>query len=235
MAVIYNSSKIVTDGLVFCLDIANPRCEVDSTKIKDVIVKDEITLVNGPEFSPNYGGGLVFDGANDYTHTDIPEVNFTGVDEDFTLDIVCRSLDSSAPNAASAIKTDGWSLGNFYGHLWNFRIAGPDEGGGSVSTYFQMGGLSINDPTLYHFQLWKAHPYIGGRAIKIEDNSIVYNNVSGTSWDSQGDTLSGGTLKLGGQGGHLLHCELFSARIYNKKLSTKEMEINREVIKRRFQ
>ena len=129
MAVIYNSSKVVTDGLVFCLDIANPRCEVDSTKIKDVIVKDEITLVNGPEFSPNYGGGLVFDGANDYTHTDIPEVNFTGVDEDFTLDIVCRSLDSSAPTAASSIKTDGWSLGNFYGHVWNWRIAGPDEGG----------------------------------------------------------------------------------------------------------
>ena len=234
MAVIYNSSKIVTDGLVFCLDIANPRCEVSSTKIKDVIIKDEITLVNGPEFSSNYGGGLVFDGANDYTNTDIPEVNFTGVDEDFTLDIVCRSLDSSAPTAASVIRTDGWSLGNFFGHQWNFRIAGPDEGDGSVSRYFHMG-LSINDPTLYHFQLWKTHPYIGGTAIKIEDDSIVYNNVNGTSWDSQGDTLNAGNLKLGGSSSHYLNCELFSVRIYNKKLSIKEMEINREVIKRRFQ
>jgi hypothetical protein len=234
MAVIYNSSKIVTDGLVFCLDIANPRCEVSSTKIKDVIIKDEITLVNGPEFSSNYGGGLVFDGANDYTNTDIPEVNFTGVDEDFTLDIVCRSLDSSAPTAASVIRTDGWSLGNFFGHQWNFRIAGPDEGDGSVSRYFHMG-FSINDPTLYHFQLWKAHPYIGGTAIKIEDDSIVYNNVNGTSWDSQGDTLNAGNLKLGGSSSHYLNCELFSVRIYNKKLSIKEMEINREVIKRRFQ
>ena len=152
MAVKYNSSKIVTNGLVFCLDIANPRCRVSSTNIKDVIVKDEITLINSPEFSSNYAGGLIFDGANDYTDTDIPEVNFTGVDEDFTLDIVCRSLDSSAPTAATVIRTDGWSLGNYFGHLWNFRIAGPDEGDGSVSAYFHMGGLSINDPTLYHFQ-----------------------------------------------------------------------------------
>lgn len=234
MAVKYNSSKIVTDGLVFCLDIANPRCRVSSTKIKDVIVKDEITLINSPEFSSNYAGGLIFDGANDYTNTDIPEVNFTGIDEDFTLDIVCRSLDSSAPTAASVIRTDGWSLGNYFGHLWNFRIAGPDEGDGSVSAYFHMSGLSINDPTLYHFQLWKAHPYIGGRAIKIEDDSIVYNNANGTNWDSQGDTLSGGVLRFGGSSSHYLNCELFSVRIYNKKLSFEEMEINRNVVKRRF-
>ena len=234
MAVKYNSSKIVTNGLVFCLDIANPRCRVSSTKIKDVIVKDEITLINSPEFSSNYAGGLIFDGANDYTDTDIPEVNFTGVDEDFTLDIVCRSLDSSAPGAASVIKTDGWGLGNFYGNLWNFRIAGPDEGDGSVSIYFHMSGLSINDPTLYHFQLWKAHPYIGGRAIKIEDDSIVYNNANGTNWDSQGDTLNGGVLRFGGSSSHYLNCELFSVRIYNKKLSFEEMEINRNVVKRRF-
>lgn len=234
MAVKYNSSKIVTNGLVFCLDIANPRCRVSSTKIKDVIVKDEITLINSPEFSSNYAGGLIFDGANDYTGTDIPEVNFTGVDEDFTLDIVCRSLDSSAPSAASVIRTDGWSLGNYFGHLWNFRIGGPDEGDGSVSRYFHMSGLSINDPTLYHFQLWKAHPYIGGRAIKIEDDSIVYNNANGVSWDSQGDTLSGGVLRFGGSSSNYLNCELFSVRIYNKKLSFEEMEINRNVVKRRF-
>ena len=35
MAVIYNSSKIVTDGLVFCLDPANPRCDIDATNVKD--------------------------------------------------------------------------------------------------------------------------------------------------------------------------------------------------------
>ena len=234
MAVIYNSSKIVTDGLVFCLDPANPRCDIDATNVKDIILKSEFELLNGAEIGSNYVKSLIFDGTNDVAATSIPSLNFAAIGENFTIDVICRSLDSSAPNSAACIGTDGWHLGNFFGSQWNWRISGPDEGSGSVSSYVHLG-LSINDSTIYHFQLYKDHPLIGGRVIKVEDDSIAKSDFT-TNWDSQGDTLSTGSLTMGraAASSNYLNCEIFSVRIYNKVLSSEEMDINRASLRRRF-
>lgn len=234
MAVNYNTSKIVTDGLVFCLDPANPRCNIDATNVKDIILESEFELLNGAEIGNNYVKSLIFDGTNDRAATSISSLNFDAIGDNFTLDIICRSLDSSASNAASCIGTPGWHLGNFYASQWNWRISGPDEGDGSVSAYRHLG-LSINDSTIYHFQLYKDHPLIGGRVIKVEDDSIAKSDFT-NNWDAQGDTLSTGSLTMGkaASSSNYLNCEIFSVRIYNKVLSSEEMEINRASLRRRF-
>ena len=62
------SPKIVTDGLVLCLDAGNPNSyPVSGNTWKDLSRgRNNGTLVNGPTFSGANGGSLVFDGVNDY-------------------------------------------------------------------------------------------------------------------------------------------------------------------------
>jgi len=66
MGVGYNP-KIVTDGLVFCLDAANKRSYPGSgTTWYDKVGGNDGTLTNGPTFSSDNGGGIEFDGTNDW-------------------------------------------------------------------------------------------------------------------------------------------------------------------------
>ena len=67
MGVLYNS-RIVTDGLVFCVDAANKRSYPGAgTTWTDLTSEDNnVTLVNGPVFDSNNGGSILFDGTDDY-------------------------------------------------------------------------------------------------------------------------------------------------------------------------
>ena len=62
------SPHIVTDGLVLCLDAANPRSyPLSGTSWNDLSGNSyNGTLTNGPSFSSDNAGTLVFDGTNDY-------------------------------------------------------------------------------------------------------------------------------------------------------------------------
>jgi hypothetical protein len=62
------SPKIVTDGLVLCLDAANSRSYPGSgTTWFDLSGNgNNGTLANGPTFNANNNGSIVFDGTNDY-------------------------------------------------------------------------------------------------------------------------------------------------------------------------
>ena len=65
----YTGPQIITDGLVFYLDAANPKSYPGSgTNWKDIVINNNGTLTNGPTFSTNGKGSIVFDGVNDYTN-----------------------------------------------------------------------------------------------------------------------------------------------------------------------
>jgi hypothetical protein len=68
MATSYGNPPIVTDGLVLCLDAANPLSYPGSgTTWNDLSGQGNSgTLINGPTFNSSNGGSLVFDGADDY-------------------------------------------------------------------------------------------------------------------------------------------------------------------------
>lgn len=66
MGVGYNP-KIVTDGLVMCLDAANRKSYSGTGTIwRDLVGSNNGTLTNGPTYSSAGGGSIVFDGANDF-------------------------------------------------------------------------------------------------------------------------------------------------------------------------
>ena len=66
MAVGYNP-RIVTDGLVLALDAGNTKSYPGSgTSWTDTVGGNTGTLTNGPTYSSDDGGSIVFDGSNDY-------------------------------------------------------------------------------------------------------------------------------------------------------------------------
>jgi hypothetical protein len=77
MSITYNP-KVVTDGLVLCLDAANKRSYPGTgTTWTDLVGGDDGTLTNGPTFSSDNGGSIVFDGSDDYVVTS-SNVGITG-------------------------------------------------------------------------------------------------------------------------------------------------------------
>lgn len=62
------SPKIVTDGLVLCLDAANPKSYPGTGTVWKDLSKNENngTLVNGVGYNSGNLGSLVFDGVNDF-------------------------------------------------------------------------------------------------------------------------------------------------------------------------
>ena len=62
------SPKIVTDGLVLCLDAANPLSYTSCDSIwRDLSGNgNNGTLLGGPNYISNNGGLLIFDGVDDY-------------------------------------------------------------------------------------------------------------------------------------------------------------------------
>ena len=62
------SPKIVTNGLVLCLDAANTKSYVSGSTVWTDLSRsgNNGTLVNGPTFNSGNGGSIVFDGVNDF-------------------------------------------------------------------------------------------------------------------------------------------------------------------------
>lgn len=64
---LHHSPRIVTDGLVLCLDAGNRRSYSGSGTIwNSLIDRNNATLVNGPTFNSSNQGAIFFDGVNDY-------------------------------------------------------------------------------------------------------------------------------------------------------------------------
>ena len=106
MGIAYNS-KIITDGLVLCLDAANPKSYPGSgTTWYDLSGNgNHGTLINGPTYNSDNKGSIVFDGIDDY-------VSFT------------NPLNQSQLNQAWTIQ--GWI--NISSKPYQYFIAGLNSG-----------------------------------------------------------------------------------------------------------
>ena len=73
MGVLYNS-RIVTDGLVFCVDAGDKMSYPGAgTTWTDLTAnKYNGALTNGPTFNSANGGSLIFDGTDDLCRTTLP-------------------------------------------------------------------------------------------------------------------------------------------------------------------
>jgi hypothetical protein len=213
------SPHIVSDGLVLCLDAANPRSYPGSGSTWYDLSGNgyHCTLAN-TTFNTNHGGSIDFNGTDSYGtfDTSIP-LGFEQQSDDFTLDIVVRSTETSQTyttyNFSAAIYFGGWHFGDGYANKWRFRIQGT-----GLSLYTNGSAQITNNNNIYHFHCWKSYPYIGIYRNTGEDSSNVA--FSGT--------MSSGTKRLGlyQYSGFNLACQIFQVKIYNRKLSYAEVKQN---------
>ena len=129
------SPKIITDGLVLYLDAANPYSYVSGSTAWNDISRggNNGTLINGPTFSIESLGSIVFDGTNDY----VAATNLTGsTTNSFTLETWVNFTNANSPtfqkifhaqsgsSPYSEVNLDNYNGGSgnaryhFYTHNW---------------------------------------------------------------------------------------------------------------------
>lgn len=113
MATEYSFGKIVTDGLVLCLDAADRNSYVSgSTVWRDVAGSNNGTLTNGPTFSTGSGGSIVFDGVDDLVICSASLQNATA----FTIGMWLYNTDTNINHVMSQqpLASDGVNAHNQY-------------------------------------------------------------------------------------------------------------------------
>ena len=219
-----HSPSIVTDGLVLCLDAANTKSYPGSgTTWTDISGKGyDGTLTNGPTFSSNYGGNIVFDGSNDFiTGVHNSELNLRN---DVTVECWFRRTGSRSTWARIFGKGNGSN--RTYG-LWYhvnqnkflYQRYGPSTMNINITktvvlnTWYHMVGTSSGSThTLY----------VNG--VKIGTSSIS------TTFHSSTDPY-----KVGSHDNNYHHIgDVSNCRIYNRGLSEAEVKQNYNAHKGRF-
>lgn len=97
-----HSPKISTDGLVLYLDAANIKSYVSgSTTWRDLSGNNYSgSLTNGPVFSNDGNGSILFDGTNDYVTISNPQQLNPGSNS-FTIEYWCRMATTIGPTSGS--------------------------------------------------------------------------------------------------------------------------------------
>jgi len=228
MATQYAFGKIVTDGLVLCLDAADRNSYVSgSTTWFDMAGSNNGTLTNGPTFNTGSGGNIVFDGVDDYTT--IP--TFTIPTGSFSCESFFQwsnlgsgrgsifSLNYNNPTTGYLIRQKDDSSGKFV--IWSDY--------GSESGIFSTAALTIN--TWNHVVVVQSSGtcliYING---VLDSSQSLPNPVLNQSYP----ILLGVRATSGPSAGAYLPGRIGVSRIYNRTLSATEVLQNYNAQKSRF-
>lgn len=223
MGVGYNP-KIVTDGLVLCLNAANKKSYSGSGSIWTDLSNrsSNATLVNSPTFSSNNKGVIQFNGSTQYAISTSTNKSFTA------LTFIVFFYRITNGNAGAGILFNRGGGGNVtgmnicypnpnnLGYHWN------DDGG----TYNYDSGLSVP------LNVWS---YC---ALSVNSTSALFcvnrNFVNRTY--SHASTSIGASLQIGADpaGGRYYQSNFALACLYNRALSSNEILQNYNATKGRF-
>jgi hypothetical protein len=215
-----NYPPIVTDGLVLNLDAglvsSYPKT---GTTWRDLSGGANTTLVNGPTFSSDGGGSIVFDGINDNVNTN-QTFNFNQTGQ-FSVEFFVNFNSHSDRQTAAA---DIIGKGHFYNNNWciwlhndhriTFETAGNPTRLGSQ--YLTTSVLNIN--TWYHF----VATYNNG-------TKIIYLNgsqIGSSFYSGPGNFTNTNNVLIGqrpGDSSRSLRGSINSVRIYNRALTPQEV------------
>jgi len=247
MATQYAFGKIVTNGLILALDAADRNSYVSgSTTWNDVSGNSNSgSLVNGPTFNSTNGGGVVFDGTNDYSNLPITFANVSSSTCIFNLSF------SSVSTAIRGIMGYGNTTANYGCYV---RLASSGDGipsAGNARLQFRVldTDVSINN-TIYGSTNIAANRnyniafvmlpssyklYING----VEDTLLVFGGLNNGKWVGNGLTATNTAIALGSQFYNNAYTSyfagtLYTTQIYNRALSATEIQQNYNAQKSRF-
>jgi len=232
--------KIVTDGLVLCLDAADSNSYAGSGNTWTDLSGNgnSGTLVNGPVFSSNNGGVITFDGSNDWSYftasnaitgnnpSSLSMMGFFKSNPSNTARGYLFSLKRlSTPSTLFSIEINsngGVTTTGYIGCLTWYGINGIGH------TYLSYDGDVVDGN--WHFVAAVVHSsgrelYLDGELVKT-DTSAMPQNVSGhTSAYTVGAFDTGSNLYWGSIANNL---------VYTRRLSSDEITQNYNATKGRF-
>jgi hypothetical protein len=230
--------NIVTSGLVLHLDAANPKSYPGTGSIwydraanLNAGVANNGTLVNTPTFNSENGGGIIFDGVNEYVNCGSSLILDTS--SKFSINIVFKLI--SYNNTYPTLFTIKTSVGNSLVMLLTQNITySPLTFGWNGNFTYKPQSTTINPNIWYNFCL----VYNGGGINNISSFKFYINGVSIAlitsntfAGISQANTL--GTLN-NGTSNYYLNGNISQASIYNIELSPQEVLQNYNATKSRY-
>jgi hypothetical protein len=218
-----HSPKIVTDGLVLALDAGNPKSYASgSTTWRDKSGNGyDGTLTNGPTFSSDNGGAIVFDGSNDNvklagTPIDLPQ----GI----TMQCIIRPTTTSTDQIYLQFNSFGHYLRRKIDNLYVSLEINADQkttasGNVPADTY------SIVVATYDNINI---KLYMNGTLIRTQSQPGSLTNTKYPFTDRIGNigTFNDGSYRYQG--------DVSNVQIYNRALSASEVQQNYNALKGRF-
>ena len=231
---ISRGKKIVTDGLVLCVDAANKLSYPGSgTTWRDLSGNNNTgTLTNGPTFSAANMGSIVFDGTNDYvgfTYNSIFNPS-TSVTISTWVKLTISDVNIRNPIELAA------SGDELYYILWRADLSPKRWGWGirqSNNTYIETTTTATNFPINIWYNIAMVANATAGQVY------FYYNGIldSGIAYNGTLKQNASATLSLGSDPGasrRYWQGNIANALIYNRGLSTTEVLQNYNVTKGRF-
>jgi len=213
-----HSPRIVTDGLVLCLDAASKRSYPGTGTVwTDLAGSNNGTLTNGPTFDAGNGGSIVFDGSDDYIVSDLDKSQFTTTNE-ITLSITCKQISGASAKGVlqfgfDLIEHTPWILFQRQASVLSWYVNSNYR----MNQSFTTG--QINNYTLtYSSNLWSCYK-----------NGILDTSYSGGIGSDGGEKFFIGT-------GYNGRCSMntYSTLIYNRALTADEILQNYLSTKERY-
>ena len=226
-----HSPKIVTDGLVYAYDAANPKSYPGTgTAVTDLTgTSTSSTIVNGAAYVTDNGGALDFDGSND-------KINIAYAAQPATSQITVIAWVYPDVDATTGGRTRGsaWGgPGGMYLGLWPNASAGSSAIHAAVQT--TSGRPSVATGTIYTNQ-WSmlAMSYNGSSTTTYVNTSVV-----GSPQSQTGNISSGTAYNIGTYGGltdnnHNFPGKIAHATMYSRALTASELQQNYNALKGRF-
>ena len=236
MGVTYNN-RIVTDGLILCLDAASKRSFTDGDSDWKDLSKSGLqgVLTNGPTFDENNGGGLIFDGANDYIQ--MPATSKLNMAQygSVSVSMYCKSNHTSS---------SGWNTYWSGVSKYNHFILGPNGVNGKMAFIVYTGTWR---PLSYGSDIWgqsnidirEYHLYTGtydgstGVCSLYVDDSLEFSDNVGSQYSFSNHTSA---FEIGKRdvSNHFLNANINIVSIYNRALTADEIRRNYLSTKERF-
>jgi hypothetical protein len=239
MSTVGGGVNIVKDGLVLYLDAANSKSYISgSTTWSDMSGNgNNGTLVNGPGYSSQNGGSIVFDGSNDYVNCG----NILNFERTNSFSISCWvNMTSLASIGAFFTKTQGAPAytGYYFGHETTGDLTFI------LRNTFSTNQLLVRTPTGQLIaNRWNniVVTYSGNSletGISFYTNSNLQPNIVGSS-NLTNTILTSANVNIGARVANTvspahLNGSISQTQIYNRALSDQEVLQNYNATKTRF-
>ena len=212
------SPKIVTDGLVLCLDAANPRSYPGTGTTWTYLSGNgnNGTLVNGVGYTSDNKGSLVFDGVNDYIN--MGASNTWAIGTDGTIEQWVYPTDSKGNDRLWSVINNSSSLDAYLN-------------GTGYNVY--MHGATVGTTTPLIKDAWNhlVASYIGGTV------QLYINGIAGVMTGSPVFNITNtGTLYIGRfiSAGYEISGSISGTKLYNRGLSAEEVQQNFNATRGRY-